>query len=515
MRLPLIAAAVLTWVPHAASQPSPPRAVAREIPSERRRADPPSPANSASLIYPGLTGDELTAALAATYAPVSTYPYDRARDTLFAAVHMERDAGGTSTDSLRGFYSGHAVWIDPALDPTAAAWASSPRFSTEHLWPENRGASEGTDAHRDMHHLAPVMQSVNSSRSDHPFGEIVDTDADRWWGPDGTTRTAPPPLRVRDLYTEKRNGPSPVLEPREDRAGDAARAMFYVWTVYGPSGADHLDAAFWTAQRDVLLDWHEQDPPGQTEIERTLTIEAHQGTANPFVLDATLASRAFGPPPVLVTLASFTAEHTTSGARIAWSKSAEAGVASFRIDGRADVFGSPWTTWGAVDARGQPSAYGLDVARAASGGPLAVGAYRVGLTAIDTTGDETPLGDVGLSIDASTDSENGPDAQPFTLAAPTPNPAGSRTTATLTLARPAHVRAAVYDALGREVSVVYDRLAGPGTDPGGRVDLQVDTSGLAAGVYALRVTVSGHGAAVDGSAVDSSAAQARLFTVSR
>ena len=275
--------------------------------------------------------------------------------------------------------------------------------------------------------------------------------------------------------------------------------MFYVWTVYGTHGADQLDVQFWAEQRVTLLDWHAQDPPDQAEIDRTRIIEAHQGTANPFVLDATLAARAFGPPPVQIALASFTAEQTASGqARIEWSTSAEAGIAAFRIDGRADVFGASWTTWGTVDADGQPSAYDLDVALGADGGPLAVGAYRVGLTAIDTDGVETPLGDIGLTIETPTDGEDDPDTQPFTLAAPAPNPATGRTTATLTLARPTRVLAVLYDAIGRESAVVYDALAV------GRVDVQVDTTGLAPGVYVLRAV-----------AVDGSAAQAQRVTVAR
>lgn len=443
-------------------------------------------------IYPDLTGDELTSALASTYAPTDTYSYDRARDTLFAAVHME------PADSLRGLYSGHAIWLDPALDPTTAAWNASPRYSTEHLWPENRGATDGTDAYRDMHHLTPVMQSVNSSRSDHPFGEVVDAEADRWWGPDGQTLTSMPPTSVRDLYTEKRNGTAALLEPRESVAGDVARAMFYVWTVYGPFGADHLDADFWAAQREVLLDWHEQDPADEAEAERTVVIESHQGTPNPFVLDATLARRAFGPPPVQVALASFTAQQTPAGARIEWSTSAEAGIASFRIDGRPDVFGAPWETWGSTDATGQPSAYSLDIAGGAAGGPLAVGAYRVGLAALDDDGAEIALGDIGLSIEAATTDEDDPAARPFALAAPAPNPASGVTSATLTLAQPGHVLAVVYDALGREALVAYDGVAV------GRVVIEVDATALAPGVYVLWAV-----------AVDGSAAASRTFSVTR
>ena len=441
---------------------------------------------SDGTIYPDLTGDELATALAATYAPTSTYSYDRARDTLFAAVYME------PADSLRGFYSGHAVWIDPALDPTSAAWASSPRFSTEHIWPENQGATDGTDAHSDMHHLAPVMQSVNSSRSDHPFAEIPDADADRWWGPDGVTRTTAPPLATRDLYTEKRNGAGALLEPREGVEGDVARAMFYVWTIYGPSGADQVDVEFWHAQLGQLLDWHAQDPPDEAEVTRTQTIASHQGTANPFVLDVTLASRAFGPPPVQVALAAFTATQTPDGARVEWTTSAETGIASWRIDGRTDAFGSTWSAWGTTAAAGQPSAYGLDVAS------LAVGAYRVGLTAIDAAGAETLLGDVGLTIQAATDDEDDPAAPPFALSPLAPNPAASGATATLTLARPTHVLAVVYDALGCEAAIAFDQLAV------GRVEVRVDTAALAPGVYVLRAI-----------ALDGSAAESRRFTVVR
>ena len=449
-------------------------------------------------IYPDLTAGDLTAALASAYTPTSTYGYDRARDTLFAAVHLERAATtGAGADSLRGLYSGHAIALDPALDPTSAAWASSPRYSTEHLWPHNRGTTQGTPAHSDMHHLAPVMQSVNSSRSDHPFEEIPDADADRWWGPDGVTRTSAPALGVRDLYTEKRNGSGAALEPREDRAGDVARAMFYVWTVYGPSGADQLDAEFWAVQRDVLLDWHAQDPVDQAEIDRTLRIEVHQGTANPFVLDATLAARAFGPPPVAARLASFTATEADGGtgsgpgARVEWTTSAESGVVSWRVDGRADLFGSTWAAWGTAAASGEPSAYAIDVAG------LAPGAYRVGLTAIDSASAEIPMGDVGLTIQGATDAEGGP-AAAFALAPLTPNPSSGRTTATLTVERPVRVLAVVYDALGREALVAFDRLAV------GRVEVRVDTTALAPGVYVLRAV-----------AADGSAAQARRFTVTR
>ncbi|HIL58894.1 MAG TPA: T9SS type A sorting domain-containing protein [Rhodothermales bacterium] len=156
------------------------------------------------------------------------------------------------------------------------------------------------------------------------------------------------------------------------------------------------------------------------------------------------------------------------------------------------MFGSPWTTWGTTAATGEPSAYGLDIAA------LAIGAYRVGLAALDGDGVEISLGDIGLTIEPATADEDDPAAQPFALAAPTPNPASGVAIATLTLDRLAHVLAVVYDALGREALVAFDQIAV------GRVPIEVDTTRLAPGVYVLRAV-----------AVDGSATASRTFSVAR
>lgn len=66
------------------------------------------------------------------------------------------------------------------------------------------------------------------------------------------------------------------------------------------------------------------------------------------------------------------------------------------------------------------------------------------------------------------------------LSAPFPNTAAGRTA--LSLAAPEHVRAPVVAALGCEVLIVLD------AETSGAVQLEVDTSRLAPGVYLVRVT---------------------------
>ena len=458
-------------------------------------------------IHPSLEGDALVAALAADFTPSSTFGYDRARDSLFAAVYAETDPAGQPTDSLRCGYSGLAIWIDPGLDPTTAAWNATPRFSTEHIWPQSEGTGDGSPARADLHHLLPVQQSVNSSRGNVPFGETADGDVDKWYGPAGGYVTTPPPLVTRDLFSEKLNGGDAArFEPREDRSGDVARAMFYVYTVYGPHGAQGgghaLDLDFWDAQRATLLDWHDQDPPDADELARTAQIAAWQGTPNPFVLDASLAARAFGPPPVLAAVATFTASQSgDETADVAWTTTVETGVAAFHVDGRPDVFGSAWTAWAQAAAVGAPSSYTVT----ADG--LTPGLYRVRLRATTADGSELVLGEIGLALTTATYGEDDPDARPFALSPLHPNPAASGAVrATLTLSQPVYVLAVVYDALGREVAVVHD---GPAS---GTLHLAVDSARLAPGSYVL------HAVAIDSlprTRSRGSVARTRRFTVTR
>ena len=69
----------------------------------------------------------------------------------------------------------------------------------------------------------------------------------------------------------------------------------------------------------------------------------------------------------------------------------------------------------------------------------------------------------------------------FELSAPSPNPVRARTRVQLAVGAPQTVRATLHDALGRTVAVLHDG------DAAGTVTLAVDASGLATGVYTVRV----------------------------
>ena len=241
-------------------------------------------------LFPDLEGEPLLAALRADYTPTASLGYNRARDSLFAWEQRE-------TGALRAVYSGYTITLTPGLDPTEDAYAQG--INTEHSWPRSRGTGS-EPANSDMHHLFPARVAVNSSRSNHPYGEVPDAQTDTWYRLDQAQSNAP--SFAPDEWAEKENDhPLPAFEgrfePRHDRKGDVARAAFYVRTVY----AGGLDEAFSAAQLPDLLGWHEADPVSPHEAARNAYVAALQGTPNPFVLDPTLARRAFdadgGPPP--------------------------------------------------------------------------------------------------------------------------------------------------------------------------------------------------------------------------
>ena len=91
-----------------------------------------------------------------------------------------------------------------------------------------------------------------------------------------------------DEYSEKDN--SGYFEPREDHKGNAARAVFYIYTMY----KEQLDTTFFYIQKETLRRWHNQDPPDAREYERENRIAPYQdGKKNPFILDTTLVRRAY------------------------------------------------------------------------------------------------------------------------------------------------------------------------------------------------------------------------------
>ncbi len=166
----------------------------------------------------------------------------------------------------------------------AQSWMPS---NTGGTWP-NVGGREVTEFN-DLHNLFPANQEIaNVKRSNNPFGVIVGT-------PTYTSPTGQGKLGVDANSTT-------IYEPRDEQKGDLARALFYMLVHY-----NGLNSNQWRlpAGQDinVLLQWHQQDPPSAIEIARNEYIYSVQKNRNPFIDNPTwvnkinFATMAFIPDP--------------------------------------------------------------------------------------------------------------------------------------------------------------------------------------------------------------------------
>ena len=256
--------------------------------------------SSAQTLFPGLTGTDLLSALEDEYAPNNVASSAGSKDFLYSVVDAETRAG---VDGVAGIYTDWFVAFDcsPSCDPSQDVFNGGSGINQEHVWPRSEGTGSGL-AERDMHHLFPSRVAVNSDRGSLPFGDSPDAQTTTWYTQDQSTST-PPPLATRDLWSERFG--TTRFEPREDRKGDIARALFYVYTMYGPQGTNQVNTSFFTGMQDTLLAWHRADPATADDVARSERVAVYHTTSsgaeaiNPFVVDSSLAARAFVDAPTL------------------------------------------------------------------------------------------------------------------------------------------------------------------------------------------------------------------------
>ena len=219
--------------------------------------------------------DDLINFLQNNYTTNNVLSYNAARDILYGEVDK-------INGQVKGIYTNFTVTLPENVDPSTHLYENG--IDCEHLWPQSMGASS-SPMKSDMHHLRPCKSTVNSSRGNKPFNEINDYQTDNWYWLSNNSSSIP--SNNIDEYSESKSG---NFEPREDRKGDIARALFYFYTIYNNVADDN----FFQIQKDILYQWHVQDQVDSNELQRTWTIASYQNNIpNPFIVDPSLVERAY------------------------------------------------------------------------------------------------------------------------------------------------------------------------------------------------------------------------------
>lgn len=156
-------------------------------------------------------------------------------------------------------------------------------YNREHSFPKS-WFDDAYPMYTDLFQIVPTDGYVNGQRSNWPFGE---TNNPNWTSLNGSKRGS--------NSTSGYSGT--IFEPIDAYKGDFARIYFYMATRYEniiagwENNSDNSDAALdgtsypcyeeWYL--NLLLDWHQDDPVSQKEIDRNNDIYDIQNNRNPFV----------------------------------------------------------------------------------------------------------------------------------------------------------------------------------------------------------------------------------------
>lgn len=174
-------------------------------------------------------------------------------------------------------------------------------YNREHAMPKSWFNEDKTDTqypmYTDLHHLFPTDRSVNSMRSNYPYGEL-----DKSLNPTKQSAGGFSKFGICDPaigYTVV-NGKPRVFEPNDEYKGDLARVFFYMATAYESyknGFGKERSPKNWTSDMftsdvypfftewalKMLLRWSQQDPVSEKEIKRNEGIYGFQENRNPFV----------------------------------------------------------------------------------------------------------------------------------------------------------------------------------------------------------------------------------------
>ena len=162
------------------------------------------------------------------------------------------------------------------LDQTGGSSASEGNgWNKEHTWPQSWFGS-GTPK-SDIFHVYPTDARVNNMRSNYPYAEVKNA-----------TFTSSNGSKLGTSKTPGYNGKA--FEPADEYKGDIARTYFYMSTRYYTEDANWKSSAMtnkceiepWAMT--MLLQWNDQDPVSQKEIDRNNAIYNFvQWNRNPFI----------------------------------------------------------------------------------------------------------------------------------------------------------------------------------------------------------------------------------------
>lgn len=256
------------------------------------------------------------------------------------------DYGPSNTTILLDMYSEIPTGPDAYEYTTAniigSASAEGQGWNREHMMPQSTFYSN-YPMYSDLFYVVPTDARINQLRSNYPYGIVGSTIYYTFTNSSRIGNCAIPGI----TYTGR------VYEPINEFKGDVARSLLYFAVRYEgklgtfnfnnnanpASDTNPLDGteerAFDPAYIAMLLQWHQQDPVSQREIDRNNAVYGIQKNRNPFIDNPSWVNTIWGQTadavapqtPTNLTVAQNSAYFTT----LSWTPSTSTDVIGYKI----------------------------------------------------------------------------------------------------------------------------------------------------------------------------------------
>lgn len=208
------------------------------------------------------------------------YDHDASNTTYLLDIYSEKPAGPDAYEYI-------------VSQLIASAGAEGEGYNREHMMPQSTFYSN-YPMYSDLFYVIPTDAKINQLRSNYPYGISTTVPANISYTFTNTSKIGKSVIPNLP-YTGY------VYEPIDEFKGDIARSLLYFAVRYeGKLGtfkyntnvnpttdANPLDGteerAFEPAYLAMLLQWHQQDPVSQREIDRNNTVYTIQKNRNPFI----------------------------------------------------------------------------------------------------------------------------------------------------------------------------------------------------------------------------------------
>ncbi|WP_294298653.1 endonuclease [uncultured Chryseobacterium sp.] len=268
--------------------------------------------------------------------------------------------------------SGPDMYEYTSAQMIGSASAEGQGWNREHMMPQSTFYSN-YPMYSDLFYVVPTDARINQLRSNYPYGIVGSTIYYTFSNSSRIGNCAIPGI----TYTGR------VYEPINEFKGDVARSLLYFAVRYEgklgtfnfnnnanpASDTNPLDGteerSYDPAYINMLLQWHQQDPVSQREIDRNNTVYAIQNNRNPFIDNPSWAAAiwsqtadAVAPQaPANLSAIQNSAYFTT----LSWTPSSSTDVIGYKIYQNGTLIGSTKNTTFVADHLTPSTAYTFTV----------------------------------------------------------------------------------------------------------------------------------------------------------